>query len=294
MPIEWARNSELELAYERMGARDGEPLLLIMGMGLQMVAWPDGFCDALGAKGFAVVRYDNRDAGLSSQLTRRGRPGLLRGRKGAAYELADMADDAVAVMDALGWEGAHLFGAAVGGTIAQLVALRRPERVRTLGLAAAYAGSRRGQVHTGAAVRSMLGKLLRRYPPGREGSARALTDMARSAASPGYPFDEEMWRQMGLTSYDRRPDPGPGLMRQFRAFRAAGDLLPRLAGITAPTLVIHGEADPMVRVGASRAIADAIPGARMKLYPGMGHDLPRDLWPSIADELWTLAATTPT
>ncbi|MGW3342250.1 alpha/beta fold hydrolase [Nonomuraea rubra] len=281
MPIEFACNGEVKLAYERMGAQDGEPLLLIAGTALQMVAWADGLCAELAARGFAVVRYDNRDSGLSSQVGGGS-------RRRPAYTLDDMADDAVAVMDALGWDGAHLFGAAAGGTIAQLIALRRPHRVRTLALAASYAGWRLGRTRPGAILR-MLAKGLRRPAPGREGYARGFVEAVRPLTSAEYPLDEELWREIALTMFDRCPEPGPGSMRQAAALQAAGDLLPRLGGVTAPTLVIHGEADPMVRLRAAREIAGAVPGARLVLYPGMGHDLPRGLWPSIADELRALA-----
>ncbi|MFC7107865.1 alpha/beta fold hydrolase [Nonomuraea rubra] len=197
-----------------------------------------------GGQGFAVVRYDNRDSGLSSQV--RG-----GSRRRPAYTLDDMADDAVAVMDALGWEGAHLFGAAAGGTIAQLVALRRPHRVRTLALAASYAGWRLGRMRPGAILR-MLAKGLRRPAPGREGYARGFVEAVRPLTSADHPLDEELWREIALTMFDRCPEPGPGSMRQAAALQAAGDLLPRLGGVTAPTLVIHGEADPMVRLRAAR------------------------------------------
>ncbi|UBU17319.1 alpha/beta fold hydrolase [Nonomuraea gerenzanensis] len=285
MPIEFARNGEVKLAYERMGAQDGEPLLLIIGTGLQLVAWPDGLCAELAAQGFAVVRYDNRDSGLSTRL------GPGRGtRRRPAYTLDDLADDAVSVMDALGWERAHLFGAAAGGTIAQLTALRAPHRVRTLGLAATYAGWRLRRMRPGALLR-MLGKTMRRPGPGREGFARGFVEAVRPLTTAAYPLDEELWREIAMTMFDRCPDPGPGSMRQAAALNAAGDLLPRLAGVTVPTLVVHGDADPVVRLRAAREIAFTIPDARLVIYPGMGHDLPRALWPSIARELRALAAT---
>ncbi|GAA4920058.1 pimeloyl-ACP methyl ester carboxylesterase [Nonomuraea thailandensis] len=284
MPIEFAHNGGVKLAYERMGPREGEPLLLIVGTALQMVAWADGLCAELGARGFAVVRYDNRDSGLSTRVEAEG-----ASRRRPAYTLDDLADDAVAVMDALGWDSAHLFGAAAGGVIAQLTALRRPHRVRTLGLAASYAGWRLGRMRPGAILR-MIGKGLRRPAPGREGYARAFVEAVRPLTTPEHPLDEEMWREIALTMFDRCPEPGPGSMRQAAALQAAGDLLPRLGGVTVPTLVIHGEADPVVRVRSAREIAAAVPGARLVLYPGMGHDLPRGLWPSIADELRALAS----
>ncbi|NJP88161.1 alpha/beta fold hydrolase [Nonomuraea sp. FMUSA5-5] len=288
MRIEFAHNGGVRLAYERVGAPDGEPLLLVVGTGLQMVAWADGLCAELGARGFAVVRYDNRDSGLSSQIGQAEAPGRFGRRRKPAYTLDDLADDAVAVMDALGWDSAHLFGAAAGGVIAQLTALRYPHRVRTLGLAASYAGWRLSRMRPAALLR-MLAKGLRRPAPGRDGYARRFVEAVRPLTTAEYPLEEELWRRIALTMFDRCPEPGPGTMRQAAALNATGDLLPRLGGITAPALVLHGEADPMVRLRSARELAAAIPDARLVVYPGMGHDLPPGLWPSIANELAALA-----
>ncbi|MEV0390647.1 alpha/beta fold hydrolase [Nonomuraea sp. NPDC050643] len=297
MPIEFARNGDVEIAYERLGNPDGEPLLLIMGTALQMVMWPDGLCDALAAGGFAVARFDNRDAGLTTHFPQAGRPGLakdwFRAEKVAAYRLEDMADDTVAVMSALGWEDAHLLGASLGGTIALMTALRHPARVRTLSLASTYAGWKRGRVNLATVTRLMLAQGLRRYPPGREGYVRRFVDGMRVLASPGHPPDEAWWREAAALSYDRRPDPEGGPARQSAAVGATGDLLPRLPAITAPTLVVHGRNDPMIRPRAAVEIAGAVPGARLVLYPGMGHELPRALWPSIAAEVRALASGSP-
>ncbi|MGA4989675.1 alpha/beta fold hydrolase [Nonomuraea bangladeshensis] len=296
MPIRTTRNDAVEIAYETFGPPDGEPLLLIMGTAMQMVMWPDDLCAMLADRGFAVARFDNRDAGLSTHFSEAGRPGLakdwFRAGRVAAYRLEDMSDDALAVMDALGWSSAHLFGASLGGVIAQLTAIRRPERVRTLTVSSSYAGWRRGRVNMRTVLRLMLSQSLRRYPAGREGAVRRVVDAMRILGSPGYPLDEAWWRHAAGVSYDRDSSPAGGEMRQSAAAGATGDLLPRLAAVNLPTLVIHGEADPMIRPRAAKEIAAAVPGARLVLYPGMGHNLPRELWAGIADDLCALAGRT--
>lgn len=296
MPIRTARHGAVEIAYETFGSPDGDPLLLIMGTAMQMVMWPDDLCAMLADRGFAVARFDNRDAGLSTHFSAAGRPGLakdwFRAGRVAAYRLEDMSDDALAVMDALGWSSAHLFGASLGGAIAQLTAIRRPERVRTLTVSSGYAGWKRGRVRMSTVLRLMLGQSLTRYPAGREGAVRRVVDAMRVLGSPGYPLDEAWWRHAAGASYDRDSSPEGGEMRQSAAAAATGDLLPRLAAIDVPTLVIHGEDDPMIRPRAAKEIAAAVPGARLVLYPGMGHNLPRELWPAIVEEFCALAGRT--
>ncbi|MEV7805388.1 alpha/beta hydrolase [Microbispora sp. NPDC088329] len=296
MPIRTTRYGAVEIAYETFGSPDGDPLLLIMGTAMQMVMWPDDLCAMLADRGFAVARFDNRDAGLSTHFPEAGRPGLakdwFRAGRAAAYRLEDMSDDALAVMDALGWSGAHLFGASLGGAIAQLAAIRHPERVRTLTVSSAYAGWKRGRVNMSTVFKLVLGQSLKRYPTGREGAIQRVVDAMRILGSPGYPLDEAWWRHAAGVSYERDSGPAGGEMRQSAAAAATGDLLPRLAVIDVPTLVIHGEDDPMIRPRAAKEIAAAIPGARLVLYPGMGHNLPRELWPAIIDRLCALAGRT--
>ncbi|OPG12342.1 alpha/beta fold hydrolase [Microbispora sp. GKU 823] len=296
MPIQTTRHNAVEIAYETFGSPDGEPLLLIMGTAMQMVMWPDDLCAMLAERGFAVARFDNRDAGLSTHFSEAGRPGLakdwFRGGRAAAYRLEDMSDDALAVMDALGWSNAHVFGASLGGVIAQLTVIRSPERVRTLTVSSSYAGWKRGRVNMWTVLRLMLSQSLKRYPPEREGAVQRVVDAMRILGSPGYPLDEAWWRHAARVSYERDASPSGGEMRQSAAAAATGDLLPRLATIDVPTLVIHGEDDPMIRPRSAKEIAAAIPGARLVLYPGMGHNLPRELWPAIIDELCTLTGRT--
>ncbi|GAA0412834.1 alpha/beta hydrolase [Microbispora corallina] len=296
MPIRTTRHNAVEIAYETFGSPDGEPLLLIMGTAMQMVMWPDELCSMLAGHGFAVARFDNRDAGLSTHFSEAGRPGLakdwFRAGRTAAYRLEDMSDDALAVMDALGWSSAHLFGASLGGAIAQLTAIRHPERVRSLTVSSSYAGWKRGRVNMRTVLRLMLSQSLRRYPAGREGAVQRVVDAMRILGSPGYPLDEAWWRHAAGLSYERDSSPAGGEMRQSAAAGATGDLLPRLAAVDVPTLVVHGEDDPMIRPRSAKEIADAVPGARLVLYPGMGHDLPRELWPAVVDEVRAVAGRT--
>ncbi|ETK35537.1 alpha/beta fold hydrolase [Microbispora sp. ATCC PTA-5024] len=296
MPIRTTRHNAVEIAHETFGSPDGEPLLLIMGTAMQMVMWPDELCSMLAGHGFAVARFDNRDAGLSTHFSEAGRPGLVkdwfRAGRTAAYRLEDMSDDALAVMDALGWSSAHLFGASLGGAIAQLTAIRHPERVRSLTVSSSYAGWKRGRVNMRTVLRLMLSQTLKRYPSGREGAVQRVVDAMRILGSPGYPLDEAWWRHAAGVSYERDSSPAGGEMRQSAAAGATGDLLPRLAAVDVPTLVVHGEDDPMIRPRSAKEIADAVPGARLVLYPGMGHDLPRALWPAVVDELRAVAGRT--
>jgi pimeloyl-ACP methyl ester carboxylesterase len=286
--VDKASRRGVDIAYERMAGAEGRPLLLVMGLGMQMISWPDDFCAALARRGFAVVRFDNRDVGLSTHFHDRGAPTLLstliRPAAVAAYRIEDMADDAVAVLDALGWDNAHVVGASMGGMIAQAMAIRHPTRLRTLTSVMSTPSPRIGRPRLAA-----LAALSGRPVDGRDAAAERMVRVFRTIGSPGYQADEEWLRDTGRRAYDRCHDPA-GIQRQLAAVNASGDRRPGLARVRVPTLVLHGQADPLVRPAGGAATAAAVPGARLVTYPGMGHDLPRELWPSMIDEIDRIAS----
>lgn len=288
--MEAARNTDIVLAYETFGPPGGEPLLLISGTGAQMLIWPEGFCTALVDRGFRVARFDNRDTGLSTHLTGAPAPGWLTAMlrpSAAPYRLADMADDALAVMDALGWPDAHVVGASLGGMIAQALAIRHPGRVRTLTSIMSTPSARIATMPTLAAIRA-LARAAGTPVTGPDQAADRAVALKRIIGSPGYPLDEDMVRDIAARSFQRHPDAEQDErddQRQRAALIASGDRRRALAGLRIPALVIHGEQDPVIRPRGGRATARAIPGARLVTYPGMGHDLPAALWPSIVGEI---------
>jgi pimeloyl-ACP methyl ester carboxylesterase len=290
-----ARNADVDLASETSGAPGGEPLLLISGAGAQMLIWPEDFCAALADRGFRVARFDNRDTGLSTHLTGTPAPGWLTTMlrpSAAPYRLADMADDALAVMDALGWPDAHVAGASLGGMIAQELAIRHPGRVRTLTSIMSTPSARIATMPTRAAMRA----LARAGTPvtSADQAAEQAVALKKVTGSPGYPPDEDTVRDIARRSFQRHPGADEDDLRQRAAVIASGDRRRALAGLRIPALVIHGDQDPVIRPKGGRATAAAIPGARLVTYPGMGHDLPRPLWPSILDEICALAERTST
>ena len=278
-----AHNGPVDIAYERFGADDGEPMLLVMGLGMQMIFWPDDFCAALAARGFAVARFDNRDVGRSSHFTHLGVPRLgrmlSRPLAAAPYRLDDMADDGVAVLDALGWTSAHVVGVSLGGMIAQTIAIRHPGRVRSLASMMSTPSPRIGRPRLDA-----LAVLASRPASSRDHAERRSVRVFRVIGTRRYPRDETWLRETARKAYDRGQDP-LGARRQLAAILASGDRRPGLAGVRVPTLVIHGDADPLVRLAGGRATAASVPGARLVIFPGMGHDLPRALWPAIVDHI---------
>ena len=294
--METARNANIVLAYETFGPPGGEPLLLISGTGAQMLIWPEGFCTALADRGFLVARFDNRDAGLSTHLTSMPAPGWLTTmlRPAAApYRLADMAGDALAVLDALGWPGAHVVGASLGGMIAQELAIRHPGRVRTLTSIMSTPSSRIATMPTVAAMRA-LARASGAPVTHRDQAGEEAVALKRVIGSPGYPIDEPTVRDIGHRSFERHPGTEQDDLHQRAAVIASGDRRNALAGLRVPALVLHGEQDPVIRPIGGRATAGAVPGAKLVTCPGMGHDLPRALWPSILDEIQALAAQTNT
>ncbi|MGO9197877.1 MAG: alpha/beta fold hydrolase [Acidimicrobiales bacterium] len=280
-----AATTGTELCYETLGAPEGPPILLIMGLGTQMIAWPDDFCRDLAARGNFVIRFDNRDVGHSTHFNHLGAPDPIRSllrRAQPVYRLDDMASDAVGLLDALGIGSAHVVGASMGGFIAQILAVGNPGRLRSLGLIMTSTGARRvGRPR--ARVIAKIGRR-RRMDADRESAISLVLDVARVIGSPGYPFDEAHLRDLAGRGYDRAYDPS-GYLRQMAAIMSQGDRTAALRSIAVPTVVIHGLADPLVNPSGGRAIARAIPGSRFVGLAGMGHDLPKALWPRIADEI---------
>jgi pimeloyl-ACP methyl ester carboxylesterase len=239
----------ITIEYETTGDPDDRPLLLIMGLGAQLLAWDPEFVEALADRGFYVIWYDNRDVGLSTWLDDRGVPDVLAGEP-AAYLVPDMADDAAGLLDALGIGSAHVFGVSMGGMIAQSLAIRHPAKVRTL--TSVMSTTRDEAIEAGVATWRIIG-------------------------SPGFPFDEDRLREREGEAYDRAFHP-EGTARQLMAIVASPDRTPGLVDVDIPTLVIHGDSDPLVDPSGGKATAAAVPGATLWSIPGMGHDLPRQLF----------------
>jgi len=283
-PTRYARNGTADIAYDTLAGAEGEPLLLIMGLAVSRFWWPAGLCQEFAARGFAVARYDQRDAGESSRMPDTGssNPFVAVARKRGAYTSEDMTDDAIAVLDALGWKRAHLFGASLGGIIAQRIALRHPDRVLSVVSAAGMPSDTSG-LGAGRYVRfGMLARLARlKFPEGRDGDIQMSLALARAVASPAHPFDETATREW----IEREVDSGPRDTRAQSRQAGAGWHGPKLRELRKPTLVLHGDHDPLLRVSAARDTAKAIAGARLVLLPGAGHDLPEPLWGTIADEV---------
>ena len=289
MPTITTPNTGIELCYEEAGDRSNETMLLIMGLGVQLTHWPDEFIEALVERGYHVVRFDNRDIGLSQKMGDVKPPMLplhiLRARLGwlpkVPYNLTDMADDAAGLMEALGIEKAHVAGASMGGMIAQLMAINHREKLLSM-----------------TSVMSTTGNL--KLPPADKEAMKALVArpasleedvlvehglrILRAIGSPGFPRDEEQARERTRANVRRNVYP-LGMPRQLAAIINDGDRRERLAGVTTPTLVMHGEDDPLVKLAAGEDTAMAIPGARLVTIPGWGHDFPLELVDQIADEV---------
>jgi pimeloyl-ACP methyl ester carboxylesterase len=285
-------NDGVELCYQETGDPEGEPLLLVMGLATQMIAWDEEFCGLLAERGFRVVRFDNRDIGCSTKVKAAGVPSrvdMFVGRRATApYLLRDMAVDTFGLMDHLGIDSAHLVGASMGGMIVQTAAIERPERVRSITSIMSTTGSRR----VGHPSFRTYGLLLGKPPREREAAIERVIKTFKVIGSPGYPFEEERVREIAGRSFDRGHS-SAGIMRQLHAITASGDRTPRLRGLDLPALVIHGKSDILVNPSGGRATAKAIHGARLKMVEGMGHDLPRALWPSFAEEIAATAARAP-
>jgi pimeloyl-ACP methyl ester carboxylesterase len=279
-----AHANGIELCYDTFGDRAAPPLVLIMGLAAQMIAWDEEFCAQLAARGYWVVRFDNRDIGLSTKLAEHGTPdimatvgALMQGKSVTApYTLRDMADDSVGLMDALGIRSAHVAGASMGGAIAQEIAIRHPSRLRTLTSIMASTGEPGLSPPTPEAMAILTSSAptewnayLERY--------RKIWAVLRG---PGFPLDEARDAERAAATFARGLNP-PGAARQFAAVLASGSRKDALASVKAPTLVIHGDADPLTRLDGGQATARAIPGAKLLVIKGMGHALPIPMWPEI-------------
>jgi pimeloyl-ACP methyl ester carboxylesterase len=278
----------ITLCYETFGEGTDPTALLVMGLGTQMLAWNDDFCNRLAERGLHVVRFDNRDIGRSTHISAAAptiAQLLRRSRTAAAYTLADMADDTAGLLDELDLSPAHVIGASMGGMIAQTLAARHPQHVRSLVSIMSNTGSR---VWGQPSLRTYA-VLLRRAPQARDAYIAHIERVFAAIGSPGLPRDLEEVRALAAASYDRDHDPdGPG--RQLAAIIASGNRASELRRITAPTLVVHGKADPLVAYSGGRATARLIPGAKLMSVEGMGHDLPRAVWPRLIDAIATHAA----
>ncbi len=278
-----AQANGLELEYDTFGDPAQPPVVLVMGLGAQMITWEEGFCELLAGRGFHVVRFDNRDAGLSTSLDDHGVPDLaavMAGTSKAPYLLPDLAGDVTGLFDALGFAKAHLVGASMGGMVAQQVAIDHPDRLLSL----TSIMSTTGDPAVGQTSPAALASLTRERAATREEAIEQSIAAYRVTGSPGYPATEEYLRHKATRAYDRAQHPF-GMQRQAAAVVASGDRTERLRDVRVPTVVLHGDADVMIDVSGGKATAAAIPGAELVILPGMGHNLPEPLWPDIVDAI---------
>lgn len=283
-PPQMAKANGIELCYEIFGAPDAEPLVLIMGLGAQMIHWDDEFCQDLASRGFRVIRFDNRDIGQSTRMSG-GKPlrpiELLKLRifkiaPEAPYKLWDMASDVIGLLDALGITKAHIVGASMGGMIAQEIAMQYPDRVLSL----TSIMSSTGNPKLPQATREASAILLAPPPTTKEEYLTRFGQTWKVLRGASFPLDEAKDLERAERTYARGLNPA-GVGRQLRAILASGNRKDRLRSVKAPTLVIHGTIDPLVRVEAGKDTAASIPGAKLLLIEGMGHALPIPMWPTI-------------
>jgi pimeloyl-ACP methyl ester carboxylesterase len=278
----------ISLEYDTFGDPGNPALLLVMGLGAQMTMWDPAFCQLLADKGFHVIRFDNRDAGLSQSIES---PSLdvaavMAGDPSTApYRLSDMADDAAALLTELGVDRAHVVGASMGGMIVQELLINHADRL----LSACSIMSTTGDREVGQSTPEAMAALQAPPPQTADEAAESAVRASRAVGSPGFPFDEERIRANGRAAFERARNP-LGFVRQFAAIMASGDRTEGLRTVKVPTLVIHGEADPLLNVTGGKATAAAIPDSRLLIIPGMGHDLPVPAWPQIVDAIADNAA----
>ena len=278
--VGFARTNGIDIAYDTFGLPGDEPVLLIMGLSSQMILWEDDFCRGLAGRGFHVIRFDNRDVGMSTKITEAGMPhihALLMGKIALApYTLADMAKDVSGLLDALGIGKAHVVGASMGGMIGQVMALTYPHRLKTL----TSIMSTTGNPLLPPPRQEAMEILFRPIPIDRQGYVAYFKDVWRILSGPRFPMDDLKSTELGETSYTRGVD-AAGNARQLAAIIASGSRKEMLALVKTPTLVIHGTHDPLVPVECGEDTAQSIPGARLMIMDGMGHSLPFQLWPEI-------------
>ena len=287
-PPQIARANGIDLCYEIFGDADAEPMLLIMGLGAQMIHWEDDFCRQLAARGFRVIRFDNRDIGKSSHLSGGKRITLAEFLKlrflkipvAAPYKLHDMAEDTVGLMDALGIKSAHVVGLSMGGMIAQEIAISHPQRVRSLTSIMSTTGNPRIPPPT----REATAVLMAPPPTTREEYLARFAQTWKVLRVGNFPEDEALDRSRAERTFERGLNPA-GVGRQLRAILASGSRKERLHTVRAPTLVIHGTVDPLVHPAGGKDTAASIPGAKLLMIEGMGHALPILMWPQIIDAI---------
>ncbi|MFZ0611881.1 MAG: alpha/beta hydrolase [Desulfobacterales bacterium] len=283
-----ARVNGIDIAYQPFGDKTARPLILIMGLGSQMVLWDDDFCRQLAAGGYRVIRFDNRDIGLSTRFDALPVPDLTavagslqRGETPALpYTLADMAVDTTELIAALGYERVHVVGESMGGMIGQIMALAFPERLLTLTSIMSSTGS----ALLPPPKPEALAILATPFPTDRDGYVKSFVRAYGVLSGPVLPVDKTRAQKWAEQSYARGLNPA-GIARQFAALMAAGDRTEALASVSVPTLVIHGDADPLLPVECGRATAAAIPGSRLKIVAGMGHALPESVWTQVIAEI---------
>ncbi len=272
----------IDIEYVTEGDPSDPPLLLVMGLGAQLTTWPQGFVDDLRQRGFYLILFDNRDCGLSTKFE--GLPDItaLFGGDGssAPYRIEDMADDAAALLNELGITRAHVVGASMGGMITQALVIHHPELFMTACSIMSTTGDRLVGAPTGEAMTA----LLRPIATSREEAIEASVAGSKVIGSPKYPTDEALLRQRAGAAYDRSYCP-EGTARQLAAILASPDRTEGLHGVRIPFLVIHGEEDPLVTISGGRATAAAVPGAKLLTIPGMGHDLPEELFGDVTDAI---------
>ena len=273
----------VDIEYLTEGDPSDPALLLVMGLGAQLITWPEGFADGLRQRGFFVIRFDNRDSGLSTKFE--GLPDIMTLFAGTdlsstPYRIEDMADDAAALLGALGIAQAHVVGVSMGGMITQALVINHPD----LFLSASSIMSTTGDRAVGAPTGEAMTALLRPAATSREEAIQAGVEGSLVIGSPGYPTDEGILRERAAAAYDRSYCPA-GTVRQLGAILGSPDRTEGLHGVGIPFLVVHGEADPLVTLSGGEATAAAVSGSKLLTIPGMGHDLPQALWDTVTDAI---------